>query len=57
MIVKRARTMRERLDSEGIARVVASFGADVVEAIGRGLQRSATPVDGDPTAPSATGTD
>ena len=41
MIVKRARAMRERLDAEGIARVVASYGADMVEAFGRALQRSA----------------
>jgi hypothetical protein len=43
MIVKRARAMRERLDAEGIARVAASYGADVVEAFGRALQRSALP--------------
>ena len=41
MIIKRARAMKERLDAEGIARVVGSYGADVIEAAGRALQRSA----------------
>ncbi len=41
VIVKRARAMKERLDAQGLARVGVSIGADVVEAAGRGLQRSA----------------
>ncbi len=41
MIVKRARSMKERLDADGVARIVASYGADIVEAAGRALQRSA----------------
>lgn len=43
MVIKRARAMKERLDTEGVARVVASYGADVIEAAGRALQRSAMP--------------
>ena len=41
MVVKRARAMKERLDAQGVARVGVSMGADVVEAAGRVLQRSA----------------
>jgi len=41
MVIKRARAMKERLDAEGITRVVASYGASVIEAAGRALQRSA----------------
>ncbi|KAA3636820.1 MAG: hypothetical protein DWP92_08980 [Armatimonadetes bacterium] len=41
MVVKRARAMKERLDAEGVGRVVASYAADIVEAFGRSLQRSA----------------
>jgi|GEM_PF-2899930 len=41
MVIKRARSMKERLDAEGVARVAASYGADMVEAAGRALQRSA----------------
>ncbi|MCZ7533228.1 MAG: hypothetical protein M5U23_07460 [Acidimicrobiia bacterium] len=40
MVIKRARALKERLDTEGVTRVVASYGADVVEAAGRALQRS-----------------
>jgi hypothetical protein len=35
--------MKERLDAQGVARVGVSMGADVVEAAGRVLQRSAEP--------------
>jgi hypothetical protein len=45
VIVKRARSMKERLDAQGVARVGVSIGADVVEAIGRLLQRSAAGTD------------
>ncbi len=41
VVVTRARSMRERLDTEGVARVGASFAADAVEYAGRKLQRSA----------------
>jgi len=41
LVVTRARSMRERLDAEGVARVAASFAADAVEYAGRKLQRSA----------------
>ena len=41
VVVRRARAMKERLDAEGLARVAASFVADVVEAAGLALQRSA----------------
>jgi hypothetical protein len=41
VVVKRARAMKERLDAQGVARVGVSIGADVVEAAGRVLQRSA----------------
>jgi hypothetical protein len=43
MVVKRARAMKERLDAQGVVRVGASIGADMVEATGRILQRSAEP--------------
>ena len=49
VVVTRARSMRERLDAEGVARVGASFAADTIEFAGKRLQRSAikvTPVDG-----------
>lgn len=39
-VVKRARAMRQRLDAEGLARIVASYVADAVEAVGIALQRS-----------------
>jgi hypothetical protein len=45
VIVKRARAMKERLDAQGVARVGVSIGADVVEAAGRLLQRSASEPD------------
>jgi hypothetical protein len=48
VIVKRARAMKERLDAQGVARVGVSIGADVVEAAGRVLQRSAERTDQDP---------
>lgn len=41
MVVKRARTIKQRLDAEGIARIMVSYGADLVQALGRALQRSA----------------
>ena len=41
MVVSRARTMREKLDTEGVARVSASLAADGMERVGRRLQRSA----------------
>jgi len=43
LVVTRARAMKERLDAQGVARVGVSIGADVVEAAGRVLQRSAEP--------------
>ena len=48
VVVKRARAMKERLDAQGVARVGVSIGADVVEAAGRLLQRSAEPPAVDP---------
>ncbi len=47
VVVKRARAMKERLDAQGVVRVGASIGADVVEAAGRTLQRSAVRRDPD----------
>ncbi len=41
VVVAKARTMKERLDAEGVARVSASLGADIIEFAGRRLQRSA----------------
>ncbi|MFV2001142.1 MAG: hypothetical protein ACC654_12335 [Acidimicrobiia bacterium] len=41
VVVARARSMRERLDTEGVARVGATFAADAIEYTGRKLQRSA----------------
>ena len=43
IVVKRARAMKEKLDAQGVVRVGASIGADMVEATGRILQRSAAP--------------
>ena len=48
VIVKRARAMKERLDAQGVARVGVSIGADMVEAAGRVLQRSAVAPDDAP---------
>ena len=48
LVITRARSMKERLDAEGVARVGASFLADMIEFAGKRLQRSAikvTPVD------------
>jgi hypothetical protein len=48
LVITRARSMKERLDAEGVARVGASFAADLIEFAGKRLQRSAikvTPVD------------
>lgn len=39
-VINRARTMREKLDRRGMARVSASVAADGLEAAGRRLQRS-----------------
>ena len=44
LVVTRARSMRERLDAEGVARVGASFAADTIEFAGKRLQRSAIKV-------------
>ena len=44
IVVTRARSMRERLDAEGVARVGASFAADTIEFAGKRLQRSAIKV-------------
>jgi hypothetical protein len=44
IVVTRARSMKERLDAEGVARVGASFAADTIEFAGRRLQRSAIKV-------------
>lgn len=44
LIVSKARTMRERLDSRGVARVSANVAADGIEYVGRRLQRSAIKV-------------
>jgi hypothetical protein len=41
MVIKRARAMKQRLDAEGVVRIIASYGADVVETLGTALQRSA----------------
>ena len=40
-VVNRARTMRETLTPEGVARASASLAADTIEAAGVRLQRSA----------------
>jgi len=44
LVVTRARSMKERLDAEGVARVGASFAADTIEFAGKRLQRSAIKV-------------
>jgi hypothetical protein len=41
IVVSKARSMRERLDAEGVARVSAHLAADGIESVGRRLQRSA----------------
>lgn len=44
VVVSKARTMRERLDAQGVARVSANVAADGIEFVGRRLQRSAIKV-------------
>ena len=41
IVVRKARSMRERLDAQGVARVSANVAADGLELVGRRLQRSA----------------
>jgi hypothetical protein len=41
VVVNRARTMREHLTPDGVARASASLAADTIEAFGVRLQRSA----------------
>ncbi len=41
VVVSRARVMREKLDTEGVARISANVAADGLEAAGKRLQRSA----------------
>ncbi|MEN8239661.1 MAG: hypothetical protein ABFR53_10715 [Actinomycetota bacterium] len=53
VVVTRARSMKERLDAEGVARVGASFAADTIEFAGRRLQRSAIKVTPVPDTPDA----
>ena len=52
MVIARARSMKERLDAEGVARVGASYAADTIEFAGRRLQRSAIKVTPDPDGPN-----
>ncbi|RLE16863.1 MAG: hypothetical protein DRJ28_00590 [Actinobacteria bacterium] len=40
-VVNRARTLKEQLTPEGVARAAASLAADTMEAVGVRLQRSA----------------
>ena len=47
VVVTRARSMRERLDTEGVGRVGAALAADAIEFAGRRLQRSAIKVTDD----------
>ncbi|MGI9666993.1 MAG: hypothetical protein ACR2N2_07840 [Acidimicrobiia bacterium] len=44
VVVSRARSMREKLDAQGVARVSANVAADGIEVVGRRLQRSAIKV-------------
>jgi hypothetical protein len=44
LVVSRVRSMRERLDSQGISRASAGLAADGIEFVGRRLQRSAIKV-------------
>lgn len=44
VVVSRARSMREKLDAQGVRRVSANLAADRIEAAGRRLQRSAIKV-------------
>lgn len=53
LVVTRAQSMKERLDTEGVARVGASFAADTIEFAGRRLQRSAIKVTPTPETPEA----
>jgi hypothetical protein len=41
VVVSKARSMREKLDAQGVTRVSASVAADGIEMVGRRLQRSA----------------
>ena len=53
LVVTRARSMKERLDAEGVTRVGASFAADTIEFAGRRLQHSAIKVTPVPDVPEA----
>ncbi len=52
-VVNRARTMKEQLTPEGIARASASLAADAIETVGVRLQRSALRDVSDPTESEA----
>lgn len=52
-VVGRARTLREQLTPEGVARASASLAADAIEAVGARLQRSALRDVSDPSEPDA----
>ncbi|MDK1018785.1 MAG: hypothetical protein QGD89_05240 [Actinomycetota bacterium] len=53
VVVSRARTLRERLTPEGVARASASLLADAIESIGDRLQRSAVRQSSDAPRPDA----
>jgi hypothetical protein len=50
IVVSKARSMRERLDTDGVTRVSVHLAADGIESIGRRLQRSALRVAPDGSA-------
>ncbi|MEN8040427.1 MAG: hypothetical protein ABFR95_02890 [Actinomycetota bacterium] len=52
-VVNRARTMKEQLTPEGVARASASLAADAIESIGVRLQRSALRDVSDGSEPNA----
>lgn len=53
LVVSRARTLRERLTPEGVARASASLAADMIGALGGRLQRSALAETPQPSEPDA----
>lgn len=52
-VVNRARTLKEKLTPEGVARASASLAADTIEAVGVRLQRSALRDVSNPSEPGA----
>jgi hypothetical protein len=53
LVITRVRSMRERLDAQGLRRASTDLAADGIEIVGRRLQRSAIRVAPDRSAESS----